>query len=130
MFTTNQHLVVEGLTNRELYRFRILSKGPSGTSAWSDWVRKSPSSISSPSLPEIGRVILQGGDVFRQNDATFSWAFDLKRSLHEVRVREAGSSTWSVLPFQPVGWDEVYRVVFDYSPPEYSLSDVQAHLRG
>ena len=124
--TTDQHLVVTGLTNDETYLFRVRSKGPLGTTGWSYWRSVTPASSASGSPVGVGEVSDSSDeDFFGQHDATLSWAPATDAARYDVRVWDGTRMDWRVIPFSPKGWDESYAAAYSYSSLE-----VEAGLSG
>ena len=110
--TGDNHMVVSGLTNGELYSFQVLARGPSGTSAWSVTAGGVPDAMSTPTVFPIRSLRNETGfDWPRQYDAVFGWGYGSGAS-YDLRIREVGSETWAVLPSDPVVAGEGPRVVF------------------
>ena len=130
---TDQHLVVSGVPRGATYNFRLRAKNASGTSAWSETLSNHTGNALPIILPLRSFQEAPSRNVLGQYDAVFSWLVGGGAALHEVRVREVGTETWSVLSSDPDVAGEGPRVIFTraaYDSANFGNSNMYGAVTG
>ena len=130
---TDQHLVISGVLGGVFHNFQLRARGPSGESAWSDTV----SGIAGYTLPYVLplRSFREHPDRNRlgQYDAVFAWLVGGDAALHELQVREVGTTPWTALSSDPAVAGEGPRVIFTrvrYNHANFGNSDMFGAVTG
>ena len=130
---TDQHLVISDVLGGVGYNFQLRARGPSGESAWSD----TESGHTGYALPFVLplRSFREHPDrnPLGQYDAVFAWLVGGGAALHEVQVREVGTTPWTALSSDPAVAGQGPRVIFTrdrYNSANFGNSDMFGAVTG